>query len=121
MKKVIFMAAATLFALAGCNQPTTTAKFDGSKGEVKLLTLDPGHFHAALVQMYMSDQVDPVVNVYAPAGDDAKMHLDRIAIYNNREQNPTTWQEQLYEGDDFLEKMLSERKRNVVVLAGNTG
>ena len=121
MKKAIFMAAATLFALAGCNQPAATAKFDGSKGEVKLLTLDPGHFHAALVQMYMYDQVDPVVNVYAPEGDDVKMHLDRVAIYNNREQNPTTWQEQLYEGDDFLEKMLSERKGNVVVLAGNNG
>ena len=25
-------------------------KFTGAKGEVKIMTLDPGHFHAALVQ-----------------------------------------------------------------------
>ena len=25
-------------------------KFTGAKGEVRLMTLDPGHFHAALVQ-----------------------------------------------------------------------
>ena len=107
--------------MVGCQNPAADNKFNGTKGEVRLLTLDPGHFHAALVQMYMYDQVDPVVNVYAPAGDDAKMHLDRIANYNKREKNPTTWQEQLYEGDDFLEKMIAEKKGNVVVLAGNNG
>ena len=122
MKNIIIMMAFASSALfAGCAGSAADNKFSGEKGEVKLLTLDPGHFHAALVQMYMYEQVAPEVNVYAPAGDDVKMHLDRIAIYNNREQNPTTWQEKLYEGDDFLEKMLSERKGNVVVLAGNNG
>ena len=32
---------------------------------VKLITLDPGHFHAALVQKTMYPQVDPNVYVYA--------------------------------------------------------
>ncbi|MBR4995661.1 MAG: Gfo/Idh/MocA family oxidoreductase [Alistipes sp.] len=108
--------------MASCGERAAKSQnFDGSKGEVTLLTLDPGHFHAALVQMYMYDQVSPEVYVYAPEGDDVKMHLDRVAIYNNREQNPTSWQENLYTGDDFLEKMLSENKGNVVVLAGNNG
>ena len=104
----------------GC-QSESKGKFNGSKGEVKLLTLDPGHFHAALVQMYMYDQVDPTVNVYAPEGDDVKMHLEKIERYNTRAERPTSWNEQLYTGDDFLEKMILEQKGNVVVLAGNNG
>ena len=104
----------------GC-QSESKGKFNGSKGEVKLLTLDPGHFHAALVQMYMYDQVDPTVNVYAPEGDDVKMHLEKIERYNTRAERPTSWNEQLYTGEDFLEKMILEQKGNVVVLAGNNG
>ncbi len=123
MKKPIVIAAAlAAAAFAGCGHGTPARKaFDGSRGEVKLMTLDPGHFHAALVQMNMYDQVDPVVRVYAPEGDDVKMHLDRVAIYNGRADNPTTWDEQVYTGDDFLQKMIADRSGNVVVLAGNNG
>ena len=32
---------------------------------IKLITLDPGHFHAALIQKSMYPQVDPSVHVYA--------------------------------------------------------
>lgn len=109
-------------ALGGCaQQQPATQHFDGSRGEVKLLTLDPGHFHAALVQMYMYDQVDPTVYVYAPEGEDVTMHLDRIKLYNERADNPTSWNEQVYTGADFLQKMISEHRGNVVVLAGNNG
>ena len=111
---------AALLCGIGC-QSESKGKFNGSKGEVKLLTLDPGHFHAALVQMYMYDQVDPTVNVYAPEGDDVKMHLEKIERYNTRAERPTSWNEQLYTGEDFLEKMILEQKGNVVVLAGNNG
>ena len=38
--------------------------------QVKLITVDPGHFHAALVQKRMYDQVSPDVHVYAPEGPD---------------------------------------------------
>ena len=120
-KKLIFMATMAL-ALGSCGTNTPAGEgFNGTPGEVKLLTLDPGHFHAALVQMYMYDEVDPTVHVYAPEGDDAQMHLDRIKIYNERSERPTSWNEVLYTGDDFLEKMIAERKGNVVVLAGNNG
>jgi hypothetical protein len=44
-------------------------KFTGAEGEVHLITLDPGHFHAALVQKSMYPQVCPIVHVYAPEGD----------------------------------------------------
>ena len=33
--------------------------FTGAPGEVQLMTLDPGHFHAALVQKSSYPQVDP--------------------------------------------------------------
>ncbi len=94
-------------------------KFTGAKGEVKIITLDPGHFHAALVQKTMYDQVSPTVFVYAPKGPDVEDHLKRIEGFNSRSNYPTNWKEVVYTGDDFLEKMLAERPGNVVVLSGN--
>lgn len=93
--------------------------FTGAKGEVKLITLDPGHFHAALVQKNMYDQISPEVYVYAPEGFDVKEHLKRIEGYNTRAENPTAWKEKVYTGADYFAKMLSEKPGNVVVLAGN--
>ena len=87
--------------------------------EVRLITLDPGHFHAALVQKFMYPQVSPIVHVYAPAGDDLTAHLVRIDDFNHRADNPTHWEEQVYRGPDFLERMVKERAGNVVVISGN--
>ena len=36
------------------------APFTGAKGEVKLMTLDPGHFHAALVQKICMNRLVPM-------------------------------------------------------------
>lgn len=90
-------------------------------GTVKLITVDPGHFHAALVQKKMYGQVSPDVYVYAPEGPDYLQHLDRIKSYNERQDDPTSWNEVVYTGDDFFTRMLEERKGNVVVLSGNNG
>ncbi len=87
--------------------------------QVNLLTVDPGHFHAALVQKIMYDQVSPDVRVYAPEGPDYQQHLNRINSYNTRPADPTKWNEIVYTGGDFFEKMLSEKAGNVVVLSGN--
>ena len=89
--------------------------------EVRLITLDPGHFHAALVQKNSYPGVSPDVYVYSPAGQDLNEHLKRIEGYNNRTEHPTQWNEIVYTGTDFLEKMLSEKKGNVMVTAGNNG
>ncbi len=86
---------------------------------VKLITLDPGHFHASLVQKSMYPQVDPNVYVYAREGADLDQHLGRIKAYNTLATSPTHWKEVVYTGDDFMAKMLQEKKGNVVVLAGN--
>ena len=87
--------------------------------DVRLITLDPGHFHAGLVQKFMYPQVSPVVHVYAPAGPDLQEHLKRIEGFNTRADQPTHWEEKVYTGPDFLERMLREKAGNVVVLAGN--
>jgi predicted dehydrogenase len=86
---------------------------------IKLITLDPGHFHAALIQKSMYPQVDPSVHVYAEDGRDLKLHLERIDGYNKRTAEPTAWKENVYTGKDFFTKMIAEKKGNVVVLAGN--
>ena len=116
-----------LVVMAGCSggekkparSEESSLKFTGAKGEVKLMILDPGHFHAALVQKTMYEQVDPTVYVYAPEGTDVQAHLKQIESFNTRAENPTFWVNQVYTGDDFLQKMLAEKPGNVVVLSGN--
>lgn len=112
--KYSYILALGLFSVA-CNQPTAKDKTD----MVQLITLDPGHFHAALVQKSMYPGIDSVVNVYAPDGAELNAHLALIDSYNARPENPTRWNEVVYKGPDFLEKMLAEKKGNVVILAGN--
>src|SRR5512133_43502 len=87
--------------------------------QVRLMTVDPGHFHAALVQRIMYDQVNPEVHVYAPEGTDYVQHLNRIKSFNERAKDPTNWNEIVYTGSDFFEKMLEDKPGNVVVLSGN--
>jgi predicted dehydrogenase len=107
----------TLYA-SSCNTGQKPL-FTGADGEVKLITLDPGHFHAALVQKNMYPQVNPKVFVYAPDGNDLNDHLAKIDSYNHRQDSPTAWKEEVYRGDDFLEKMIAEKKGNVMITAGN--
>ena len=112
-----------LIIASSCAQKEIKMAFTGAKGEVKLMTLDPGHFHAALVQKTMYEQVSPKVYVYAPKGSDVQDHLNRIKGFNQRpatdSQKPTNWEEIVYTGKDFLKKMLAEKPGNVVVTSGN--
>ncbi|MBA4850394.1 putative oxidoreductase C-terminal domain-containing protein [Emticicia sp. BO119] len=109
---------ATGFALALSMLINEETSAQTSK-EIRLITLDPGHFHAALVQKNMYPEVSPEVRVYAPVGTDLDFHLQRIEGYNKRADNPTKWLEKVYTGPDYFEKMLSEKAGNVVVIAGN--
>ncbi len=93
---------------------------------VQLLTLEPGHFHAALVQKFALPGVSPVVRVYAPGGEDLDQHLQRIEGFNARAEEPTQWVEQVYTGADFVDKALGtldhppkREHPTVLVLSGN--
>jgi predicted dehydrogenase len=86
--------------------------------QVKLIVLDPGHFHAALVQKEMYELLDPVVSVCAPMGPDVVDYLNRIGLFNTRKDNPTRWRIELHAGPDFFERFLKEHAGNVVILTG---
>ena len=122
MRKKQFIFVWFAIFIASCTtQPkkADTVNFTGADDEVIIMTLDPGHFHAALVQKISYKQIDPVVYVYAPEGPDAQDHLNRIEGFNTRANNPTNWNTKLYTGDDFLEKMIAEKPGNVMVTSGN--
>ena len=104
---------------------TTGCQTDGNKkvgnerASITLITLDPGHFHAALVQKTMYPGIDSVVYVYSPGGLGLDEQLNYINQYNTRAEDPTHWVEKVYTGSDYLQKMLDDKKGNVVVIAGN--
>ncbi|HWK07963.1 MAG TPA: putative oxidoreductase C-terminal domain-containing protein [Puia sp.] len=112
------MTAGIFFSVSGCRenpeQPKAAASFP-----IRLITLDPGHFHAALVQKSGYPDIDTIVHVYSPGGQELKTHLSLIEKYNTRPAEPTKWEEKVYEGPDYLSRMFSERAGNVVVIAGN--
>jgi predicted dehydrogenase len=86
--------------------------------DVRFITQDPAHFHAALVQKTMYPNVDKCVHVFAPLGPDLTAHLGRIAGFNARKDNPTAWELEVHAGADFAERLLKEKPGNVVVLSG---
>jgi predicted dehydrogenase len=107
---VLLVCVATAIALS--------AQEKGTMKDVRFMTLDPGHFHAALVQREMYPNVSPRVDVFAPLGPDLIGHLNRIAAFNLRADKPTTWQVEIHTGPDFFQRMLKEHPGNVVVVSG---
>lgn len=85
---------------------------------VRLVTLAPGHFHAALIQKEMLPGIDPHVTVYSPLDADLAAHVSRIAAFNGRALQPTAWKMDVHAGDDWPEHFLRDRPGNVVVLSG---
>lgn len=116
---ICLLSVATVSLLA-CNQAEHDNQ-DERMDQISLVTVAPGHFHAALVQKSMYNDVDSTVHVYAPDGPELEAHQALITQYNTREVDPTGWDQVVYTGDDFFEKMLEERRGNVAVLAGNNG
>jgi predicted dehydrogenase len=86
--------------------------------EVRLITLDPAHFHAALVQKEMLAGVARRSAIFAPLGPDLWQHLKRIEAFNARPANPTAWELEVHCTSEPVERMRAERPGNVVVIAG---
>jgi len=114
---LIFYVSSFLF-LISCDLETQRQPFL-EKSQIKLMTLDPGHFHAALIQKSGYDEIDNNVYVFGTTGDDLNFHLNRIDGFNSRPENPTHWNSIVYQGEDFFDKMIQEKPGNTVVLAGN--
>ncbi len=90
----------------------------GDPDFVRLITLDPAHFHAALVQKQMLPGIAKRVAIYAPLGPDLLAHLKLIEQFNSRPDNPTSWELDIHCSPRSLEEMIAARPGNVVVLAG---
>ncbi|MDO6603776.1 putative oxidoreductase C-terminal domain-containing protein [Arenibacter palladensis] len=104
----------------GCGESKKEVKsaMDDEPDQVRLMTLDPGHFHAALVQKTMYKGVDSTIYVFAPEGPEVNDFLNKIESYNSRSENPTHWKVDSYFGADYLEKMIAKKPGNVMVVAG---
>jgi len=114
----MMLGTATLLAAGGsCGNKQIVS--DTKEEKIRIITLDPGHFHAALLQKSMYDEIDSVVHVYAPDGSELDNHLKLVDSYNTREENPTAWKHEVYRGADYLDKMFSDKAGNVVIISGN--
>ncbi|MBF6629193.1 MAG: oxidoreductase, partial [Proteiniphilum sp.] len=70
--------------MLSCNTPHTrdkgevTPTFTGQEGEVRLIVLDPGHFHASLLQKSSLPLLNDSVYVYAPDSIGIRQYLAAI-------------------------------------------
>jgi predicted dehydrogenase len=86
-----------------------------------LLFLDPGHFHAALTLRVPHPRVADEVVVYAPDGPDLRDFLALIDRFNGRAADPARWRPTVVTTADPLDRLVDERRGDVVVLAGRNG
>ncbi|MEM9326906.1 MAG: putative oxidoreductase C-terminal domain-containing protein [Bacteroidota bacterium] len=123
LRILLILSIAMTFAMCQSSTERSTGsqtdETNESDDKVRIMTLDPGHFHAALIQKSMYEDVDPIVHVFAPPGEDLQAHLARIEGFNTRETNPTSWDLQIYAGPGFFEKMIAEKPGNLMNISGN--
>lgn len=112
---LVALAAGIMFS---CENKDTVTEAPESKAEITIMSLDPGHFHAGLIHKSMYPQVDSTVYVFAPEGAELKDYMNRLAGYNEREENPTAWNMQVSADEDYLQKMISTKPGNVMMVAG---
>jgi hypothetical protein len=86
--------------------------------DIGLIVVDPGHFHAALVQKEMYPNLSAKVHVYAPIGPDLVDYVTRIARFNTRKEKPTHWELEVHACRDFLERVCHEHPGNVAIFSG---
>ena len=84
----------------------------------KLIIVDPGHFHATLLQKDMYPWLDKHVVVYAPLGPDLLDYLNRVSLFNSRLDHPTNWELDVHTSSDPMAAMLREHPGNIVVFTG---
>jgi len=86
--------------------------------DTHLVVVDPGHFHATLVQQEIYPGLSPLVRVHAPLGPDLIDYLNRITRYNRRSRAATDWRLDVHAGPDFLDWMRDEPPGGVAIFSG---
>ncbi|WP_075351049.1 putative oxidoreductase C-terminal domain-containing protein [Algoriphagus marinus] len=105
-------------SIIGCETKNLENSTPPSESKIKIMALDPGHFHAGLIHKTMYPEIDSTIYVFAPEGPELKDYLNRIAGYNERNENPTAWNINLEIGPDYLDKMIKSKPGNVMMVAG---
>ena len=83
-----------------------------------LIVINPGHFHAALTLREMHPNLSKDVYVYAEEGADLKSFIRLVKSFNNRKDNPTSWDLHVYAGADFLDRAVEEARGDIAIFAG---
>ena len=86
-----------------------------------LLFLAPGHFHAALPLRVPQARAAEDVFVYAREGTELRDFVALVERFNRRAPDATRWRLVVATADDPLERLVAERRGDVVVLAGRNG
>src|SRR4051794_36307547 len=90
----------------------------GAERELRLITVDPAHFHAAQLHIKPIAGFARDAWVYAPVGKDLIGYLNFIANLKTRIATPDYWRYHIYSGDDFFERVVKEHPGDVVMLSG---
>ena len=59
--------------------------------KIEVVVLDPGHFHASLLQKETLTDVSDTIRIYAPEGIAVNQYLESIDSYNQRAESPPLW------------------------------
>jgi len=116
---LVFIPLILLSMLSCTSSKEESMEEETAKAPYQLMTVDPGHFHAGLIQKTHLEDLDATAYVFAPEGPDVQDHLNRVKSYNTRADNPTHWVEEVYVGPDFFEKMIRDRPGNIMLVAGS--
>ena len=83
-----------------------------------MIILNPGHFHAGLVLRESHPALSSDIYVYSEEGPDLDRFMNMVDAFNARKSDPTTWRIHVYRGANYLEKLIAEKKGDIVAIAG---
>jgi predicted dehydrogenase len=86
--------------------------------DLRLVVVDPVHFHAAQLHTKPMQGFARDAFVYAPVGKELAGYFNFIGNLKARSPQPDHWRFHIYSGDDFFDRMLKDRPGEVVVLSG---
>ncbi|UCH48204.1 MAG: oxidoreductase [Betaproteobacteria bacterium] len=83
-----------------------------------LVVVNPGHFHAGLTLRKRHPLLSDEVYVYAEDGPELRKFLHLVDAFNQREEDPTSWELHIYRGPDYLDALLQQPPGDVAMVAG---
>lgn len=79
---------------------------------------EPGHFHTALTLRAPNPRLDGNIHVYATPGPERDAFVRLVESFNRRSDHPTQWVLHLHQGEQLLERLITDGHGDFIVLAG---